>query len=121
AAAIGGFYSGANPARRVVNSLQRTWTDTNANRHVDCDLMNPANNAECGAFSFNFSDLAHFGKDPGTVGLTTIQCGRTDAGISALAQAYCNQYGENVLNGWGERRGEWQLDVGVQREILPRF
>jgi hypothetical protein len=121
AAAIGGFYSGANPARRVVNSLQRTWTDTNADRHVDCDLMNPANNGECGAFSFGFNDLAHFGKDPGTVGLTTVQCGRTDPGISPLATAYCNQYGENVLNGWGERRGEWQLDLGVQREILPRL
>ncbi len=121
AAAIGGFYSGANPARRVVNSLQRTWTDTNADRHVNCDLMNPANNGECGAFSFGFNDLAHFGKDPGTVGLTTIQCGRTDPGISPLAQAYCNQYGENVLNGWGERRGEWQFDIGVQHEILPRL
>lgn len=121
AAAIGGFYSGANPARRVVNSLQRTWTDTNADRHVDCDLMNPVTNGECGAFSFGLSDLAHFGKDPGSVGLTTVQCGRTDPGISALATAYCDQYGENVLNGWGERRGEWQLDLGVQREILPRL
>ena len=121
AAAIGGFYSGTNPARRVVNSLQRTWTDTNADRHVDCDLMNPANNAECGAFSFGLGDLAHFGQDPGTVGLTTVQCGRTESGINPLAQAYCAQYGENVLNGWGERRGEYQLDLGIQREILPRL
>jgi hypothetical protein len=122
ASAIGaGFYSAANPARRVVNSLQRTWTDTNADRHVDCNLMNPANNGECGAFSFGLNDLTHFGQDPGTVGLGTVQCGRTESGISALAQAYCQQYGQNVLNGWGERRGEWQMDLGVQREILPRL
>jgi hypothetical protein len=121
AAGISGFYSGANPARRVVNSLQRNWTDTNADRHVNCDLMNPNPNGECGAFSFGLGDLAHFGQDPGTVGLSTVQCGRTDPGISPLAQAYCAQYGENVLNGWGERRGEWQLDLGVQREILPRL
>jgi len=122
AAAIGaGFYSAPNPARRVVNSLQRTWTDTNADRHVDCNLMSPANNGECGAFSFGFSDLAHFGQDPGTVGLSTVQCGRTDPGISPLAQAYCNSYGQNVLNGWNDRRGEWQFDVGVQHEILPRL
>jgi hypothetical protein len=25
------------------------------------------------------------------------------------------------MNGWGERRGEWQYDLGVQREILPRL
>ena len=122
AAAIGtGFYSAANPARRVVNSLQRTWTDTNANRHVDCDLMNPAPNGECGAFSFGFNDLAHFGQNPGTVGLTTVQCGRNDPGINPLATAYCNQYGQNVLNGWDDRRGEWQYDLGIQREILPRL
>src|SRR6185312_5152294 len=122
AAAIGsGFYSAANPARRVVNSLQRTWTDTNANRVVDCQLLNPANNGECGAFSFGMNDLTHFGADPGTTGLSTIQCGRTEAGISALAQSYCQQYGQNVLNGWNDRRGEWQFDIGVQREILPRL
>ena len=83
--------------------------------------MNAANNGECGAFSFGFNDLAHFGQDPGTVGLGTIQCGRTESGINPLAQAYCNQYGDSVLNGWGERRGEWQMDVGVQQEILPRL
>src|SRR5215475_13374228 len=122
AAALGtGFFTAANPARRVVNTLQRSWTDTNADRHVDCNLMNPANNGECGAFTFGFNDLAHFGQDPGTVGLTTVQCGRTDAGISALAQSYCSQYGQNVLNGWNQRRGEWQFDLGVQREILPRL
>jgi hypothetical protein len=122
AAAIGaGFYSAANPARRVVNSLQRTWTDTNANRHVDCDLMNPLPNGECGAFSFGLGDLAHFGQNPGTVGLTTVQCGRNDPGINPLANSYCNSYGQNVLDGWNDRRGEWQMDFGVQREILPRL
>jgi hypothetical protein len=122
AAAIGtGFYSGANPARRVTNQLQRPWTDNNADRHVDCDLNNPNPNGECGALQFGFNDVAHFGKDPGTNGLTTVQCGRNDPGINALATAYCNSYGENVLNGWGERRGEWQYDLGVQRELLPRL
>jgi hypothetical protein len=122
AAAIGaGFYSAPNPARRVVNSLQRTWNDSIADRHVDCNLMNPANNGECGAFSFGLSDLAHFGADPGTVGLSTVQCGRTDPGIDPRATAYCNAYGQNVLNGWNDRRGEWQFDLGVQHEILPRL
>jgi len=122
AAGIGvGFYSAANPARRVVNSLQRTWTDTNADRHVDCNLMNPASNGECGAFSFGLNDLTHFGANPGSVGLSTVQCGRNDPGINPLATAYCNSYGQNVLNGWDDRRGEWQWDLGIQHEILPRL
>jgi hypothetical protein len=122
AAAIGtGFYSAANPARRVTNALQRPWTDTNADRNVDCDLTNPNPNGECGALQFGFNDVAHFGKDPGTNGLTTVQCGRNDPGIDPRAIAYCNQYGQNVLSGWNDRRGEWQYDLGVQREILPRL
>jgi Carboxypeptidase regulatory-like domain len=122
AAAIGtGFYSAANPARRVTNQLQRPWTDTNADRKVDCDLNNSNPNGECGALQFGFNDVAHFGKDPGTNGLTTVQCGRNDPGIDPRAIAYCNQYGQNVLSGWNERRGEWQFDLGVQREILPRL
>ncbi len=122
AAGIGtGLYTAANPARRVVNQLQRVWTDTNADRHVNCNLLDPNPNGECGAFSFGQNDLAHFGQNPGTVGLSTVQCGRTEGGINPLAQAYCNQYGQNVLNGWGERRGEWQTDLGVQRELLPKL
>jgi len=70
---------------------------------------------------FGFNDVAPFGKDPGTNGLTTVQCGRNDPGIDPRAIAYCNQYGQNVLSGWNERRGEWQFDLGVQREILPRL
>src|SRR5262249_19749221 len=55
------------------------------------------------------------------VGLATTQCGRTEKGIPAAVQAYCNQYGESVLNGWGRRRGEWQFGLGIQHELLPRL
>jgi hypothetical protein len=36
-------------------------------------------------------------------------------------KAYCDAYGENLLDGWGRRRSEWQIGLGIQHELLPRF
>jgi hypothetical protein len=36
-------------------------------------------------------------------------------------KAYCDRYGESLIDGWGRRRSEWQLGLGVQHEILPRL
>jgi hypothetical protein len=137
AAGISGIYSTANAGRRTVNLLRRNWTDTNGNRRVDCNLMNFTPNGECGTFvPFIFgpaglvttNDTARFGKDPlsldaagNPVGLQTSQCGRTEQGIPAAVTAYCNQYGESLVDGWGRRRGEWQFDIGIQQEIMPRL
>jgi hypothetical protein len=134
AAGISGVYANANPARRTVNQLTRNWNDTNGDRKVNCDLLNPAPNGECGGFAlFNadFSsggDLTRFGKNPlgldagGTpIGLATTQCGRTEQGIPANVQAYCNAYGKSVLDGWGDRRGETQFGIALQHELLPRL
>src|SRR5204863_5165895 len=116
--------------------LNRNWTDLNNDRVVNCDPMNFSPNGECGAFASLFcpgtftacNDTVRFGRDPlgldaaGTpIGLTTTQCGRTEQGIPAVVQAYCSQYGESVLNGWGRRRGEWQFGLGIQHELLPRL
>jgi hypothetical protein len=129
-AAISGIYSGANPARRTANALQRAWNDSNGNRMVDCDLMNLASNGECGAFNGGggLTDTARYGKDPlaldaaGTpIGLDTVHCGRTEEGIFAAVRSYCDAYGDSLINGWGKRRYEWQLGIGIQHEILPRL
>jgi hypothetical protein len=137
AAGISGLYSATNPARRTVNLLRRNWTDSNGNRRVDCDLMNFSPNGECAGFvPFFFgagglvisNDTARFGRDPlgldaagNPVGLQSTQCGRTEQGIPAAVQAYCDQYGESLIDGWGRRRGEWQFDLGIQHEVLPRL
>ena len=127
-ASISGIYSATNPARRTVNTLTRNWTDTNGNRVVDCDLLNIADTRDgCGGYTA-LQDPARFGRDPlaldasgNPLGLNTIQCGREEQGIRAELQAYCNAYGESMLEGWGRRRYEWQLGIGVQHEILPRL
>ena len=55
------------------------------------------------------------------IGLATTQCGRREAGIPADVQAYCDVYGDSLLDGWGKRRSEWQFGLGIQHEVLPRF
>ena len=37
------------PLQRIVTSTTRTWTDSNKDYVPNCDLQNPAKNAECGA------------------------------------------------------------------------
>ena len=34
---------------------------------------------------------------------------------------HCATYGDSLINGWGKRGYEWQLGLGVQRELLPRL
>jgi hypothetical protein len=128
-AAITGLYAAMNPARRTANALQRAWNDANGNRRVDCDLMNFQPNGECGAFSGGtLGDTARYGKDPlaldaagNPIGLDTVHCGRSEKGIFPQVQAYCAQYGESLISGWGKRRYEWQIGIGVQHEVLPRL
>jgi hypothetical protein len=140
-ASISGIYADANPAQRTANTYWRSWTDVDGDRIVDCDLLNfSAQSAPggdiCGGPGsvFTFPDASsltasrNYGRDPlsldeaGTpIGLQTTQCGRREAGIPAAVQAYCDVHGESLLDGWGKRRSEWQLGIGIQHELLPRF
>jgi hypothetical protein len=132
-AAISGIYADANPAQRSVNTYTRTWTDVNGNRRVDCDLLIlteqtvPGGDICGGPTSVAGQDALRYGRDPlsldgaGTpIGLATTQCGRRESGIPADVQAYCNAYGDSLLDGWNKRRSEWQTSLGIQHEVLPR-
>jgi hypothetical protein len=139
AAGVTGLYSGSNPARRGVQYLRRNWNDADGDRIVDCNLMDFTPNGECGTFvnapgagttttPARTDDTLRYGRDPLTldaagtpVGLATTQCGRTEQGIPAAVQSYCSKYGESLVNGWGRRRSEWQLGLGIQHEVLPRL
>jgi Carboxypeptidase regulatory-like domain len=128
ASGISGTYSATNPARRTVNTLTRNWTDSNNDRHVGCNLLDPNDTRDgCGTFAFG-SNTAQYGRNPEDldaagipVGLTTTQCGRTESAIPAAIKDYCAKYGESIVDGWNRRRNEWQFGVGIQQEILPRL
>ncbi len=91
------FIQLANPARNLVTSATRTWTDGSAGNPRDyipqCDLQNVKANGECGDLSnTNF----------GTV-------------VTNLT------YDAKTLTGWGKRNFNWEFGTGIQRELLPRM
>ena len=89
-------YTSSNPAVTVVSSVaNRGWTDSNNNKVVDCNLLNPATNGECAAAVGN---AGNFGK----VGAATI-------------------VNPDVLHGWGRRPSDYQWTAMVQQEIAPRI
>ena len=90
---VGGIFIANNPIALRVTSTTRNWTDSDRDFEPDCDLMNPAQNGECGAWGNQL-----FGSTiPGT------------------------KYDPRLIDGWGVRPADSQLAVGVQREILPRL
>ena len=88
AAFTGRAYASGNPTSRIIQSVNRAWTDANDNWTTDCDLLN--GNAQdlrtsggdfCGAFSNrNF-------------GTTT----------------FSNTIDPSILHGWGVRPSDWNL------------
>jgi hypothetical protein len=69
----------------------RGWGDTDGDKVVDCDLLNPADNGECRPGSVNFAN-------PLTL----------------------TQFDPGVLSGWGVRPYDWQFGATIQQEIVPR-
>jgi hypothetical protein len=93
-----GIFIEPNPARRqfgggVPPQTTRSWTDGNLNYIPECDLLNPAQNGECGP-----SANQNFGR------LVTPT----------------STYDPNLLEGSGVRPGNWQFGISVQQEVFPR-
>ena len=80
-----------NPIQTSVNTVTRTWTDTNGNYVPDCDLGNRGANGECGAIANQ-----NFGRStPAT------------------------SYADDVLRGFGARDSNWDLSAEVQHQLRP--
>jgi hypothetical protein len=95
-------YTSTNPAATLVATVtNRGWTDSNGNYAVDCDLTNPAR-----------QDTSRSGGD-----------------ICAAAIGNSANFGQvgaativhpDVLSGWGKRTHDYQTEVTLQQELLPR-
>ncbi len=93
------IYAANNPSTRIVTSASRSWSDTNQNFVVDCDLLNPvaqtgAGGDTCGALTGNNLNFAK----PG--------------GSTRVNPA--------LLSGWAIRPADWQWGINVQQEVVPR-
>ena len=99
AALTSGTYVRGNPTSRIIQSVNRAWTDANGNFRADCNLLDgtaqdlrASGGDFCGAFSNrNF-------------GTTT----------------FTNTIDPDILKGWGVRPSDWNLGLSIQREVLPR-
>jgi Carboxypeptidase regulatory-like domain len=92
-------YTISNPAVTFQQTTNRSWTDSNNNRVVDCVLVNKVtedNTATGGDICGPWSNLA-FGSPAGATVVNP-----------------------DVLHGWGVRPYDWQFGVSVQQEIAPR-
>ena len=79
--------------------VTRSWIDANGNFVPDCDLLNPV-----------AQDLRASGGD---------LCGPVSDqkfGTNALV----NDFDPSILNGWGVRPSDWDLEVAIQQQILSR-
>jgi hypothetical protein len=94
-------YTVNNPASRIVSTItNRSWSDTNGNLVVDCDILNPAQQTvpggdSCGALTGNNLNFGRVGS-PGT------------------------RVNPATLTGWSIRPDDWQWGVNLQQELIPR-
>ena len=87
------------PSFRVATSTNRSWNDLSfpvgdprrGNFSPDCDLLNMSANGECGAGNPSFGQ-----------------------------PVFATTYDPDILNGWNIREYSWDLNTGVQHEIIPR-
>ena len=95
-------YTLNNPAAtaKVVTTVNRTWSDTNGNFVVDCNILNPAAQAGGG------------GDTCGAITGNSLNFGKTGDNVALVNGA--------MLRGWGVRPNDWQWGVNVQQELMPR-
>lgn len=84
-----GYSDIINPIVSAVNTATRTFRDANGDFYPDCDLRSIAANGECGP-------------------LSNVNFGR---GILTTA------FDREVLNGWGKRPFDWEIQAGIQHEL----
>ncbi len=96
-----GISTPANPVSSSVNNTTRSWADPSGtfNPFNDCDLTNPAANS----------------KFPGQVA-----CGAIASPGFGQVQTRTTNYDPNLVIGWGVRPYNWEGQVSIQREIVPR-
>lgn len=112
-----GIWSQNNPTVvSLVNQYTRSWIDTNNNWTPDCDLTNGALQGTVGT--------QPFGAAAGTVlpeNAAADQCNAPAGGIPTFGSGLSTTtWDHDALGGWNTRPNDWQIGVGVQREILPR-
>ena len=90
-----------NPVQSTVNQVTRTWSSPSGtlNPFIDCDLSNPAANS----------------RFPGQVA-----CGPINNPLFGQVATRTTNYDPGIVEGWHVRPNNWEMQVSLQREVLPR-
>ncbi|HLG55947.1 MAG TPA: TonB-dependent receptor [Vicinamibacterales bacterium] len=100
AAQNGGLFTALNPTARLSTTTTRSWTDTNGNRVVDCNLLN------------------RLAQSPTTTGSIDTCGANTTANFGT--EVFESTLDPALISGRGVRSGDWQWGASVQQEVLPR-
>jgi hypothetical protein len=87
---LNGLGRDPNPVLALETSTTRSWTDSNRNFVHDCDLVNPAQNGECGPIA--------------NTAFGTLRPGAT--------------FDPDLIGGWGHRQTNWEFSSSVQHELM---
>ena len=101
AATADGIYSSQNQGLNFVRQASRSWTDSNGDYDVDCDLLSPAAQ----------NSSASGGDICGALTGNNLNFGNLDPNITRVDPA--------ILSGWGVRPYNWRFGASVQHEIRP--
>ena len=86
-----GYARGANPFNASFSSATRSWNDVNGDLVPQADELGPLSNANFGT--------------PGT---------------DVRGNVINDEFDDNLREGWGVRRNNWEISAGIQHELLPR-
>jgi hypothetical protein len=97
---LNGFGSSPNPVNALQTNTTRSWTDSNHNFAVDCDLSSPL-----------AQNLTATGRDNcGPIANTSF--GTTLPGAT---------FDPDLLTGWGHRPSNWEFSAGIQQQLPGRM
>jgi hypothetical protein len=96
-------YTSTNPAATLVATASRGWTDNDGDKVVDCDLLNNA------------------AQGPTAAVFAVDTCpAQTGGGANFGNVGAATQVDPELLSGWGVRTHDYQTEVTLQQELLPR-
>ena len=94
-------FTSTNPAATLVGDADRDWTDNDGDFVVDCDLLNTAEQSPATGSVDTCAEVIGNDANFGRVGAATI-------------------VDPDVLTGWGKRTHDYQTEITLQQEIVPR-
>ena len=99
-------YTSNSPQARIVRTAARNWQDTNNNKVIDCDILNPV------------------GQNTGLAGSIVVPGGDVCAALTGNDLNFgkanlTTTVNPETLTGWGVRQNDWHGSTGRARNVNP--